>query len=107
VRVSYFRSLGYNVAEVTYDPVDLLARFAARENIRFTLLSDPQSKIIGAFGLIDEAVPRDSKWYGFAHPMIFVVDAAGVVRHRFSEINYQVPPDPDEIFRILWKEKRE
>ena len=92
---------------MTYDPVDRLASFAVREDIDFALLSDPQSKIIGAFGLIDEAVPRDSKWYGFAHPIIFVVDAAGVIRHRFSETNYQAPPDPNVIFRILWMETRE
>lgn len=89
---------------MTYDPVELLARFAAREKIQFALLSDPQSNIIGAFGLRDEAVPRDSKWYGFAHPMIFVIDAEGVIRHRFSEANYQIRPDPDAIYRILWNE---
>jgi len=92
------------VAEVTYDPVEVLAQFSARRKIVYTLLSDPKSKIIGAFGLIDEAVPRDSDWYGFAHPLIFVIDTKGVVRHRFSDTNYQVPPDPDMIFTILWKE---
>lgn len=89
---------------MTFDRVELLARFAAREKIRFALLSDPRSQIIGAFGLIDEAVPRDSKWYGFAHPMIFVIDGEGVIRHRFSEANYQIRPDPDAIYRILWNE---
>ena len=92
------------MAEVTYDPVDALAQFAAREKIRYTLLSDPKSMVIGAFGLIDEAVPRDSKWHGFAHPVIFVIDPDGVIRHRFSETNYEVPPNVDRIFEVLWKE---
>lgn len=103
-RVSYFRELGYNVVEVTYDSVDALRRFAAREEIGYTLLSDRRSAIIGAFGLIAESVPRDSDWYGFAHPVIFVIDPEGVIRHRFSEANHQVRPDPNAIYEILWRE---
>jgi peroxiredoxin len=94
------------VAEVTYDPVDILKQFAARETIGYTLLSDPKSSIIGAFGLIDGSVPADSKWYGFAHPMIFVIDSKGVVRHRFSETNYQNRPDVEVILDILRKEAK-
>jgi peroxiredoxin len=91
---------------VTYDPVDILKRFAAREKIGFTLLSDPKSAIIGAFGLIDGSVPPGSDWYGFAHPMVFVFDSKGVVRHRFSEPSYQQRPDVDVIFEILQKETK-
>ena len=93
------------MAEVTYDKVDVLKQFAAREKIGFTLLSDPQSKIIGAFGLIDESAPKD--WYGFAHPMIFVIDPKGVIRHRFSETNYQNRPDVEVILDILRKEAKD
>ena len=92
------------MAEVTYDPVDILKRFAAREKIGYTLLSDPRSAIIGAFGLIDGSIPRDSNWYGLAHPMIFVIGPKGVIRHRFSETNYQNRPDVEVILDILRKE---
>jgi len=92
------------VAEVTYDTVDVLKRYSAREKIGYTLLSDPKSAIIGAFGLIDGSVPAGSSWYGFAHPITFVVDPDGVIRHRFSEANYQDRPDVDVILEILRKE---
>ena len=36
--------------------------------------------------------------------MIFVIDAEGVIRHRFSETNYQSRPDVDVILDILRKE---
>jgi peroxiredoxin len=94
------------VAEVTYDEVDTLTKFAAKEAIGYTLLSDPESAIIGAFGLIDESAPKTSDWYGYAHPMILVIDAEGVVRHRFSETNYQNRPDVDVILDILRKEAK-
>ena len=94
------------MAEVTYDKVDVLKPFAAREKIGFSLLSDPRSEIIGAFGLIDDSAPKDSPWYGFAHPMIFVIDQKGVIRHRFSEDDYQKRPDIEVILGILRKEAK-
>lgn len=86
---------------MTYDKVDVLRRFAAREKIGFTLLSDPESAVIGAFGVIDESAPRDSGWYGFAHPIIFVIGPDGVIRHRFSESSYRNRPDIDVILDVL------
>lgn len=91
---------------MTYDPVDVLKQFAARQKIGFTLLSDPKSQIIGAFGLIDDSIPRDNEWYGFAHPMIFAVDPKGMIRHRFSEPNYQKRPDINVILDILRKDAK-
>ena len=77
--------------------------FAAREEIRFALLSDQGSALIKAFGLLDDSVPATSKWHGFAHPVIFVIDPAGVVRHRFSEENYRQRPDVDLVLDTLRK----
>lgn len=84
----------------------MLNRFAIPRKLGYTLLSDPKSEIIGAFGLINEATPRTSDWYGYAHPIIFVVDANGVIRHRFSETNYQNRPEVDAILDILRREAK-
>jgi len=92
------------VALVTHDSVSTLARFAERENIGYTLLSDADTKIIPAFGLINEQFARGTAWYGVAHPMIFVVDEKGVVRHRFSERDYASRPDVDVVLEVLRKE---
>jgi peroxiredoxin len=69
---------------VTRDRVAKLARFAAANNIAYTLLADEKAAIIGAFGLIDEQFPRASPCYGIAHPAIFVIGPKGVVTHRFT-----------------------
>jgi len=97
-------SLGYTVAIVTYDPVEVLQRYSAKESIRFTLLSDRGSILIKAFGLLDNSIPATSKWHGFAHPVIFVVDPEGVVRHRFSEENYRQRPDANAVLDVLRKD---
>ncbi len=68
---------------MTREPIAKLARFAAANNIAYTLLADEKAAIIGAFGLIDEQFPRASPWYGIAHPAIFVIDPQGVVHPPF------------------------
>ena len=94
------------MADVTYDPVDVLKQFSVKEKIEFTLLSDRKSAIIKAFGLLDGSVPETSNWHGFALPLIFVIDADGVIRHRFSETNYQQRPEVDVILDVLRKEEK-
>jgi peroxiredoxin len=80
---------------VTNDDADVHAGFAAEHEISYTLLADRGARIIGAFGLIDERMPRGSPWYGLAHPMTFVIGTDGVITHRFSSSNYRqrIPVD--------------
>ena len=92
-----FENLGYKVAALTYDSVDTLARFAERQNIGYTLLSDPDSEIIRAFDLLNEQHPPGSFAYGIPHPIIFVIDPGGVIRHRFSEGRYSERPKIDAV----------
>jgi hypothetical protein len=77
------------VAAISYDSVDILKSFAARRAIRFPLLSDPDSKIIRAFGLLNEEVPKNSAFYGVPHPVTFIIDPKGVIRSRYSEEDYR------------------
>ncbi len=81
---------------MTNDTVATQAQFATREKIAYTLLSDRKAEIIGAFGLINEQY-RGTSWYGVAHPIIFVVDARGIITHRFSQEDYRQRPDIDSI----------
>lgn len=75
----------------------MLKRFSTRRKIGFTQLSDPDSEIIRAFGVLDEEQQPGSFGHGIAHPIIFVVDKNGVVRARFSEGFYMQRPDIDQV----------
>ncbi len=92
-----FRALGYEVASVTYDRVDTLADFATRRAIGFTMLSDPRSAIIRAFDMLNDRYPG----HAVAHPIIFVIDAQGVVRHRFSGKHYRERTDIDLVLKTI------
>jgi peroxiredoxin len=92
-----FRTLGYRVASLTYDRVDRLADFATRRAIGFAMLSDPRSTIIRAFGVLNDAYPG----HAVAHPIIFVIDRTGVIRHRFSGKHYRERADIDLVLKVL------
>ena len=86
---------------MTNDPVSVHAQITTDRGIGYTLLADRKARIIDAFGLINERFPRSSKWYGIAHPAMFVIDAKGVITHRFSNASYRERPDPDLVLKTL------
>lgn len=79
------RKQGLGLAAISYDSVAILASFAGRRGIHFPLLADPESKIIRAFGILNETVPRDNMSFGIPHPMTIVVDPKGVVLSKHFE----------------------
>lgn len=81
-----------------------LRRLERRQKIRYPLLSDVNSDIIRAFGLLAENYPQGSFYYGVPHPVIVVLDAAGNVSHRFSESHYSTRPDIDDVLGVLRKD---
>lgn len=83
-----FRKRGLNVAAISYDSVEVLRDFAARRGIAFPLLSDKDSQVIRAFGILNENAPRDSFVYGVPNPGTYVLDAAGAVTAKYFEDDY-------------------
>ena len=83
------RKRGLGVAALSYDSVAILKDFATRRTISFPLLSDPESKVIRAFGLRNEAdYPPGQMEHGVPYPGTFVTDARGIVRSKLFERTY-------------------
>lgn len=86
---------GYALYAVSYDRVARLARFAAAHGITYPLLADYGSTWIRRLGLLNDRVQEEHGRYGIqpqrshegvAHPGVFALDGAGVVRAaRFYE----------------------
>ena len=77
------------MAAISYDSPAVLKNFADRRHITFPLLSDPDSKIIRAFGILNEEAPKDTFTYGIPHPGTFIVDPQGMVVTKYFEDNYR------------------
>jgi DsbC/DsbD-like thiol-disulfide interchange protein len=77
------------VASVTYDSAALLREFAQRKGISYPMLSDPESKMIRAFGILNDNFPPDHAWYGVPFPGSYIVDARGIVQAQFFEEDHR------------------
>jgi peroxiredoxin len=84
--------------------VGKLRRLEKRQKIDYPMLSDVDSDIIRAFGLLAENYPEGSFYYGVPHPVIVVLDAEGQVSHRFSERHYSTRPQIDDVLTVLRKD---
>lgn len=82
------RVRGLGIAAISYDSVEILREFATRKGIGFPLLSDPDSAVIGRYGLLNPDYPPGDRAHGVPYPGTFVSDSAGVVQSRFFEKTY-------------------
>ena len=82
-----FEKEGIALAGVSYDSVEILKFFSDRRKIEFPLLSDPDSKIIRMYQVLNsEAVGPNA---GMARPGYFFIDPQGVIREKFFEAKYR------------------
>jgi peroxiredoxin len=87
---------------ISVDPPNVSKDFAAKiasdgkGEVNFALLSDPEHKIIDAYGLRDPAY-EGQKVYGIPHPAVYVIDKTGKVAWAKIESNYRERPTNEEI----------
>ena len=82
------RKQGLGVAAISYDSPDVLKRFAQRRGITYPLLSDQGSKVIRAFGILNEEVPAGTRFSGIPYPGTFIVDPKGRVVAKYFEDDF-------------------
>jgi peroxiredoxin len=91
---------------ISVDPPDVSKDFAkkiaadGKGEVNFPILSDPEHKIIDAYGLVDPAY-EGQKVYGIPHPTVYVIDKVGKVAWAKVESNYRERPSNQEIRAAL------
>lgn len=88
---------GYTLATISYDAPAVLAEFAAREDIGYTMLSDEGAAMIEAFDLRDPQYAEGSFAYGVPRPTIMVIGTDGTVQAKMVETDYRIRPEPSDI----------
>lgn len=83
---------GYRLVALSYDPPEVLTRFAEQREIPYAFLSDTGSTTIDAFKLRDPQYKPESLAYGVPMPAIFVISPRGVVQAKLSEEGYKTRP---------------
>ncbi len=87
-----FDALGIQVIVMTYEPPEKNLKFTRQHDIGYILLSDPESRHIKAFGILNETYGPDSMAHGIPHPGIFLVDSNGNINAKFAEEGYRDRP---------------
>ncbi|GIW52401.1 MAG: hypothetical protein KatS3mg081_1756 [Gemmatimonadales bacterium] len=62
----------------------------------YIFLSDPGHRVIDRYGLLNPDDPR-----GIPHPTTYVIDKQGVVRWKFTEVDYKIRPTNQMILEAL------
>ncbi|MBI2324146.1 MAG: redoxin domain-containing protein [Chloroflexi bacterium] len=92
---------------ISYDAVPVLAEFAQRYGITYTLLSDEGSHVIRALGLLNTHLDDQAAHYGATvrehyhgvpYPGTFMLDEHGVIRQKRFEQSYRVRPQAVALF---------
>lgn len=87
--VARIQKEGLGLAAISYDSVAILKNFADRRKITFPLLSDPESKIIRAFGILNETVKPGTTQYGIPRPGTYIVDRQGKIVTKYFEEDFR------------------
>ena len=83
---------GYRLAGISYDKPEVQAAVTAEHQIKYPLLSDPQSAVIDRFKLRDPQYKPGSRAFGVPRPIILILDRKGVIRAKLYEETYRTRP---------------
>lgn len=79
---------GGKVIAISYDSIETLKKFTRKSAITYPLVSDPDSKTIKAYDILNkEAV--GSRIDGVPYPGTFVIDSKGVIRSKLFLEGYR------------------
>ena len=83
------RKQGLALVAISYDSPEILRSFATRKGITYPLLSDPDSRVIRSYGLLNTTVAADSFSFGIPYPGTFVLDRSGNVKSKYFEADFR------------------
>jgi thioredoxin-dependent peroxiredoxin len=93
-----YQALGAKVLGVSPDTVKSHAKFAAKHQLPFPLLADPETKVCGLFGVWKEKSMYGRTYMGVERTTV-LIDAKGVVRKVFPKV--KVPGHSDAVLEAL------
>ncbi len=90
------------VYALSYDEADALRDFRDAHGIGYTLLSDPDSRVIRDFGILNTLIDEnDHPWFGIPYPGTYVISTEGTITHKFFDNNLAVRAGPEQLLRAV------
>lgn len=83
---------------ISYDDQEVLREFSEKQSIPYPLLSDVDSEVIRAYGILNDQVkPGDLILYGIPYPGTFITDGDGVVVSKSFHGSYKIRDSPEAL----------
>ncbi len=96
-RIQEFNDLGYSVVVITHDDVQKVQDYQKKEKIQLILIPDVEHAITRFFRILNTDYKRGDRFFGTPNPAIYVIDAKGVITHRFAEEDLNKRPQIDVV----------
>jgi peroxiredoxin len=93
------RKRGAAVVGIVVDPVETNAQLARDAELGYPILSDPELRIIDAYGLRHRGAGPEGR--DIARTASVLVDPQGVVRWSFVTTNIRVRPLPNDVLAAI------
>lgn len=94
-------SLGYNVAAISYDAVEILQGFSAKHQLQFPLLSDQQQRTMKAMNVLNLDVNPESEHYGIPYPGVMIINADGKLVYNYFYQGYKKRVKLENLYQDL------
>ena len=88
-QANQFTQLGYGLAGISYDNVDVLTQFAQQQSISYPLLSDQNVATMKAYNIVNTQYSPGDDNYGIPYPGVVVIDNKGKVVHKYFFKGYK------------------
>ena len=78
---------GIQVVGISYDSTEILKKFSDQSKITYPLLSDPGSKTVEDYHILNPAAKGKAE--GVPHPGTYLLDSKGVIRSKLFLGNFR------------------
>lgn len=94
-----FKATGAEIFAISVDPPEKSREMAEKLKLTFTVLSDPEHRVIDRYGILDPGGK-------ISIASVFIVDKKGIVRWSYVTDDYKVRPLDETILAELAKIKQ-
>lgn len=99
-----FLNLGYELAGISYDSLEVLNQFVQRHAIKYSLLADTQAQTMTAYEILNQAYKKGDDNYGIPYPGVVVINKQGKVIHKYFYEGYKNRVDFTQLYEKLTDE---
>ncbi len=94
-------ALGYNMAAISYDRVEVLKEFMEDKEISFPLLSDQNYQTFKRLNVLNREYKKGDSVYGIPYPGVMVIDTQGKLSYQFFYKGYKKRIGGEDLYNAL------